>query len=38
MLHPRADRLQRWLTMSHAILTAIGTDRPGIVDELSKLL
>lgn len=31
-------RLQRGVNMDHAILTAIGTDRPGIVDELSQFI
>jgi glycine cleavage system transcriptional repressor len=37
-LHPCRAGLQRFVTMSHAILTAIGTDRPGIVDELSQFI
>jgi glycine cleavage system transcriptional repressor len=37
-LQLRPERLQRELTMNHAILTAIGTDRPGIVDELSQFI
>src|SRR3954470_21471930 len=30
--------LQQSITMDYAILTALGTDRPGIVDELSQFI
>jgi glycine cleavage system transcriptional repressor len=37
-LHLPRERLQQSVTMDHAILTALGTDRPGIVDELSQFI
>jgi glycine cleavage system regulatory protein len=37
-LHLCTGRLQPSIVMNHAILTAIGTDRPGIVDEVSQFI
>src|SRR6476620_3575257 len=37
-LHLPRERLQPSVTMDHSILPALGTDRPGIVDELSQFI